>query len=199
MFRIGLTGGIGAGKSTTAKYLTQLGAVVVDHDLLAREVVAPGSPGITQVVAKFGPGVLAADGTLDRAALSAQVFADNSQRDALEAIIHPAVSKLADERQAATLAENPQTVVIHDIPLLIETGQEEDFSPLIVVHTPASQRLQRLIDTRGMTYEQAQARIAAQGTDEARLAAADVVLDGSGSEEHLKQQVDALWPKLLES
>ena len=196
MFRIGLTGGIGAGKSTTARRLAALGAVVIDHDRLARDAVAPGSVGLARVVERFGDGVLAADGSLDRAALAARVFGDDGARHALEAIIHPEVRRLAAERQAAAVAADPAVVVVHDIPLLVETGQAGDFELLIAVHAPAAVRLRRLVGGRGLSPEQARARIEAQADDATRLAAADVVLDGSGTEAELATQIDALWQRL---
>ena len=196
MFRIGLTGGIGAGKSTTARRLAALGAVVIDHDRLARDAVAPGSAGLARVVERFGDGVLAPDGSLDRAVLGARVFGDDDARHALEGIVHPEVRRLAAQHQAAAVAADPAAVVVHDIPLLVETGQARDFGLLIVVHAPAELRLARLVEGRGLTPEQARARIAAQADDATHLAAADVVLDGSGTEASLHAQVDALWPRL---
>lgn len=198
MFCIGLTGGIGAGKSTTARRLAALGAVVIDHDQLARDAVAPGSVGLEQVAERFGDGVLAADGSLDRVALGARVFGDDDARRALERIVHPEVRRLAAEKQAAAVTADPAAVVVHDIPLLVETGQADAFALLIVVHAPAELRLRRLVAGRGLTAEQARARIAAQADDATRIAAADVILDGSGTEGDLNAQVDALWERLAE-
>src|SRR5690606_34515932 len=183
MFRIGLTGGIAAGKSVAATRLAELGAVVVDHDLLAREAVAPGSVGLAEIAEAFGPGVLAEDGSLDRPALGALVFADDAARERLNGIVHPEVRRLSAEREAKAGAADPSAVVVHDIPLLVETGQAGSFHLVVVVHTPAEQRVQRLVAARGLTEEAARARVAAQASDEERLAAADVTLDGSRTEE----------------
>jgi dephospho-CoA kinase len=196
MQRIGLTGGIGAGKSVAADRLGALGAVVVDADVLARDVVAPGTTGFDAVVAEFGPGVVGPDGGLDRAALGALVFADDDARRRLEAVVHPEVRRRAAEREAAAGAADAGAVVVHVIPLLLETGQGDAFDLLVVVHAPEEVRLGRLTRGRGMDEAQARARLAAQVDDEARLAAADVVLDGSGTREHLEAQVDALWTRL---
>ncbi|WP_449385256.1 dephospho-CoA kinase [Cellulomonas soli] len=196
MQRIGLTGGIAAGKSVAARRLTELGAVVVDSDALAREAVAPGSPGLEAVAEEFGPGVLGADGSLDRAALADLVFSDEAARARLNAIVHPIVRRLAAEREAAAAAVDRGAVVVHDIPLLVETGQADTFHVLVVVHAPAVLRVERLVRLRGMPREQAEARVAAQATDEERLAVADVVLDGEGADEDLRAQVDQLWERL---
>lgn len=196
MQRIGLTGGIAAGKSVAARRLTELGAVVVDSDALAREAVAAGSPGLEQVVEEFGPGVLTAEGDLDRAALADVVFADPERRARLNAVVHPIVRRLAAEREAAAAALDKGAVVVHDIPLLVETGQVDTFHVLVVVQAPAVLRVERLVRLRGMAREQAEARVAAQATDEQRLAAADVVLDGEGSDDDLRAQVDQLWERL---
>ncbi|QAY62517.1 dephospho-CoA kinase [Xylanimonas allomyrinae] len=196
MLRIGLTGGIAAGKSVASRRLAQLGAVVVDYDQLAREAVEPGSAGLEQVREVFGPGVIAADGTLDRAALGARVFGDDEARRALERIVHPAVRRLAAEREAAAAARDPRAVVVHDIPLLVETGQADRFAVVVVVDAPAPLRIARLVSRRGHDEEAARARVAAQATDEERVAAADVLLDGTGSEENLRAQVDALWDRV---
>ncbi|SFJ99645.1 dephospho-CoA kinase [Cellulomonas sp. KH9] len=196
MQRIGLTGGIAAGKSVAARRFAERGAVVVDADVLARQAVAPGSAGLDEVVAEFGPGVLDAAGDLDRAALGRIVFADAGARARLDAIVHPVVRRLAAEQEAAAAALDPGAVVVHDIPLLVETGQAEDFHVVVVVHAPAGLRVERLVRLRGMDRADALARVAAQARDEARLAVADVVLDGAGSDADLERQVDALWERL---
>jgi len=196
MQRIGLTGGIAAGKSVAAARLAERGAVVIDSDVLAREAVAPGSAGLEAVTDEFGPGVLAADGSLDRAALGALVFADDDARARLNGIVHPVVRRLSAEREAAAAAADHGAVVVHDIPLLVETGQADAFHVLVVVHAPAVLRVERLVVGRGLTRDEAEARIAAQASDADRLAAADVVLDGTGSEDDLRAQVDALWVRL---
>jgi len=196
MFRIGLTGGIAAGKSVATVRLAELGAVVVDHDVLAREAVAPGSVGLAEIVEAFGEGILAPDGSLDRPALGALVFADAAARARLNEIVHPEVRRLSAEREAMAGAADARAVVVHDIPLLVETGQESHFHLLVVVHTPAEQRVARLVARRGLTEDAARARVAAQATDEERLAAADVTLDGSGDEDELRAQVDILWQRV---
>jgi len=194
--RIGLTGGIASGKSVAARRLAELGAVVIDSDQLAREAVHPGSVGLDAVVEAFGEDVLTPDGDLDRARLASVVFHDDARRARLDAIVHPVVRRLAAEREAKAAASDAGAVVVHDIPLLVETGQQDDFHVLVVVHAPAVLRVERLVRLRGMSRHDAEARVAAQADDEARLAAADVVLDGTGSEADLREQVDALWERL---
>lgn len=198
MFRIGLTGGIAAGKSVVSHRLDELGAVVVDHDVLAREAVAPGSVGLAEVVEEFGDRVLADDGSLDRAALGRVVFGDVGARTRLEEIVHPEVRRLAAEREAAAGAADPRAVVVHDIPLLVETGQADRFHLLVVVHAPAAQRVARLVTGRSMTEDEARSRVAAQADDDERLAVADVVLDGTGTEDDLRARVDALWARVAQ-
>ena len=188
-----MTGGIAAGKSVVAARLAELGAVVIDHDVLAREVVGPGSPGLSAVVEAFGTGVLTALGTLDRSALGRIVFSDPSARAVLNGIVHPLVMRAAAEREAA--AREHHDVVVHDIPLLVETGQAGHFDELVVVDAPAELRVQRLVAGRGMPATEAWRRLAAQADDEARLEVADVVLDGSGTVPELNAQVDALWAR----
>lgn len=195
MFRIGLTGGIAAGKSVAARRLAERGAVVVDHDQLARLAVAPGSVGLEEIAEAFGAEVIDPGGALDRPALGRLVFSDDEARERLNAIVHPQVRRLSAEREAEAATRDPRAVVVHDIPLLVETGQAEAFHLLVVVHAPAEQRLTRLVEGRGMDPEEARGRLAAQAGDEERLAAADVVLDGTGSEADLIAQVDALWQR----
>jgi dephospho-CoA kinase len=191
VLRVGLTGGIAAGKSVVARRLARLGAAVVDHDVLARAVVDVGTPGLAAVAAAF-PGVLTPLGQLDRAALGEQVFGDRAALERLNAIVHPLVRAAAREAEAAAL-EAGHRVVVHDIPLLVETGQAGHFDVLVVVDAPAGLRVRRLVSGRGLPEAQAWARLAAQADDDARLEAADVVLDGSGSVVDLEGQVDALW------
>ena len=198
MQRIGLTGGIASGKSVAAARLAEHGAVVVDHDELARDAVRPGSAGLDAVIAEFGPGVLAGDGSLDRAALGRVVFADPAARERLNSIVHPVIRRLAAEREAAVAAAHTGAVVVHDIPLLVETGQAEAFHLLVVVDAPAELRVRRLVEGRGMTPEEARRRVDAQASDADRLAVADRVLDGSGTVDHLRAQVDALWTRIDE-
>lgn len=198
MQRIGLTGGIAAGKSAASARLEELGAVVIDHDLLAREAVAPGTAALGDIVDAFGPEMLDAEGALDRAALGSVVFADLDALTRLNGIVHPAVRRLSVEREAAAATADPGAVVVHDIPLLVETGQADAFHVLVVVHAPAALRVARLVELRGLTPDEAQGRVAAQVDDEARLAVADVVLDGAGAVEDLRAQVDELWQRLAE-
>ncbi|WP_182113804.1 dephospho-CoA kinase [Actinotalea sp. JY-7876] len=192
--RIGLTGGIAAGKSVVAARLAWLGAAVVDHDVLARQVVAPGSPGLAAVVAAFGGGVLTAAGELDRPALGRVVFADPAARERLNGLVHPLIRAAAHAAEAAAVAAG-YDVVVHDIPLLVETGQAGRFDEVVVVDAPAQLRLRRLVEGRGLDAEEAWARLAAQADDEARIEAADVVLDGAGSVMDLQAQVDRLWER----
>jgi dephospho-CoA kinase len=198
MFRIGLTGGIAAGKSVATARLAELGAVVIDHDVLAREAVAPGSVGLAAIVEAFGDVVLTPDGGLDRPGLGALVFADAAARSRLNDIVHPEVRRLSAEREAMSAAADPTAVIVHDIPLLVETGQAEHFHLLVVVHTPAEQRLRRLVEGRGLSEEAARSRLASQAADDERLAVADFTLDGSGSEDNLRAQVDTLWQRVAE-
>ena len=189
MLRIGLTGGIGSGKSTVSRLLGEHGAVVVDADVIAREVVAPGTPGLAAIVEAFGPTVLAADGSLNRPGLAAVVFADPQARRRLDGIVHPLVRARAGELEAAAPAD---AVVVHDVPLLAETGQGSSYDLVVVVEADPAVRVARLVQ-RGLTADDARARIAVQATDEQRRAIADVVLDNSGTPEQLAEQVDRFW------
>ena len=190
MLRVGLTGGIGSGKSTAARRFAGLGAVLVDSDVLAREVVARGTDGLAEVVADFGAGVLARDGELDRPALAAVVFGDPDARARLNAIVHPRVRARTEELIAAAPGD---AIVVQDVPLLVETGMGPAFALVVVVHADAPTRVRRLVDARGMSEADARARIAAQASDDARRAAADVVLDNGGPPEALHGAVDVLW------
>lgn len=196
MQRIGLTGGIAAGKSVAARRFEQRGAVLVDADVLAREAVAPGTAGLEAVHAEFGDDVLDATGALDRAALARVVFGDPAARARLDAVVHPVVRRLSAEREAAAVALDAGAVVVHDIPLLVETGQAPTFHVVVVVHAPAVLRVERLVRLRGMTRADAEARVDAQARDEERLAVADVVLDGTGTDADLERQVDEVWERL---
>ncbi|MGP7960878.1 dephospho-CoA kinase [Sanguibacter sp. A247] len=196
MTRIGLTGGIAAGKSVVAARLREHGAVVIDHDVIARRVVEPGTVGLAAVVDRFGEDVLDAEGALDRGALGHIVFNDPGARADLESILHPEIARVAAEDEARAMTADHSAVIVHDVPLLVETGQAEDFHVLVVVHAPADLRIARLVEGRGATLPEARRRLAAQASDETRLAAADVVLDGSGSIANLREQVDALWERL---
>ena len=191
--RVGLTGGVASGKSTVSAILAELGAVVVDADQLAREVVARGTPGLAEVLAAFGPSVLTEDGELDRAAMGAIVFADESRRRTLEGIIHPLVRARAAELEAAA---PPGALVVHDIPLLAETGQGSRFDAVVVVDVPTEVQVQRMIDTRAMSREDAEARVAAQATREERLAIATHVIDNTGTREDLRVRVTEVFDDL---
>lgn len=190
MLRMGLSGGIGAGKSTVAGRLRELGALVVDADQLAREAVAPGSEGLAAVAARFGTGVLGADGALDRAALGAIVFADPRSRAQLEQITHPLVARRAAELMAAA---PPGQVVVHDVPLLVEKRMGAQYHLVVIVTADEGTRVERLTTGRGLTGSDARTRIAAQATDGQRRAAGDVLLDNSGSVADLVGRVDELW------
>ena len=194
MLKIGLTGGIGSGKSTVAALLAERGAVVVDADRLAREVVEPGTPGLTAIAEEFGPGVLTEDGALDRAALASVVFADPAARARLDAIVHPRVRARAAELAAAA---PPGSVVVQDVPLLVETGQAGSFDLVLVVETEPETRVARLVD-RGLSATDARARIASQATDEQRRAVADVVVRNDGAPEELAAQVQRFWSERVE-
>jgi dephospho-CoA kinase len=193
MLRVGLTGGIGSGKSTASRLLAERGAVVIDSDVLAREVVEPGTPGLSAVVAEFGDGVLAADGRLDRERLGALVFADADARARLNSIVHPLV-RAASAQRLAGLPDD--AVVVHDVPLLVEAGLTDAYDLVVVVSVSPAVQLDRLVRLRGMTAEAAQARIAAQAAPAERLAVADVVLTNDGTRAELAMQVDALWRRL---
>jgi len=192
--RVGLTGGVASGKSAVAALLRELGAVVVDSDVLAREVVEPGTPGLAAVVAAFGPEVLTTDGHLDRPALGAVVFGDEPARRRLEAILHPLIRARAAELEAAA----PEgTVVVHDIPLLVETGQADRFDAVLVVDVPVETQVERMVRDRGMSREDALARVAAQAGREQRLGAATHVVDNTGTREDLRDRVTEVLEKLV--
>lgn len=194
MYLIGLTGGIASGKSLVSTRLSELGATIVDADVLAREVVEPGTEGLAAIVDHFGPAVLNADGSLNRPALGAIIFADSEQRETLNSITHPAVWKRARELFAHAAVDE---VVVYDVPLLVEgaKGRQLDFDLIVVVDASAETRLQRLMQHRGMSRDEAQHRLNSQATDAERLAIADVVIDNNGTIEHILNQVDALWAK----
>jgi dephospho-CoA kinase len=192
--RVGLTGGVASGKSAVSAMLRELGALVIDADALAREVVAPGTPGLEAVVAAFGPEVLAHDGSLDRARLGAVVFGDPVSRAALEGIIHPLVRARAAELEAAAPAD---VLVVHDIPLLVETGQADAFDAVVVVDVPEEVQVERAVRSRGWSEEEARARIEAQASRAERLAAATHVLDNSGTFEDLRRRVAEVFAELV--
>ena len=191
--RIGLTGGIASGKSTVARELERLGAVIIDADVLARDVVALGTEGLKAIVARFGDAVLAADGSLDRLVLAGIVFADPQARADLNAIIHPRVRERAAELEAAAPAG---AVVVHVIPLLVETGQQDDFDAVVVVDTTVEEQLRRLTRRDSLTQTEAEQRVAAQASREERLDAATHVIDSSGPVRETMRQVGELWRSL---
>ena len=192
MVRVGLTGGIASGKSLVADELAARGAIIIDADVLAREVVEPGALALAAIVDRFGAQVLR-DGQLDRARLAQIVFADPLARRDLERIVHPAVRARAAELERAA---GDAAVVVHVIPLLVETGQHEDFDVVVTVDADHETQIQRLIVRNGFTRAEAESRIAAQASREDRKRAADVVLDNTGSVTRLREQIDALWAEL---
>ena len=195
MLRVGLTGGIGSGKSTVSAQLAALGAVVVDADAVAREVVEPGTPALAAVVERFGPAIVTADGGLDRPALGRVVFGDAGALAALEAITHPAIWSRTAELLAAA---RPDAVVVHDMPLIVEKGMAAGYHLVVVVGAGEDVRVHRLVDQRGMPEADARARIAAQASDEQRRAVADVWLDNEATTEALRASVMRLWHERLE-
>jgi dephospho-CoA kinase len=194
MLRVGLSGGIGSGKSTVARALSRRGAIVIDADAIAREVVEPGEPGLAAVVERFGPEVLDGDGRLDRPKLAALVFDDAAARAGLNAIVHPLVAAETARRIAAAPSD---AVVVIDVPLLVEAARS-GYDAVVIVEAPEAVRLERLVG-RGMSPDDARRRMAAQAGDAERRKVADVILDNSGSEEDLERQIDALWAQLTAS
>ncbi|WP_336049388.1 dephospho-CoA kinase [Streptomyces sp. CA2R101] len=193
MVKVGLTGGIGAGKSEVSRLLASYGAVVVDADKIAREVVERGTPGLAAVVEEFGGDVLAPDGTLDRPKLGRIVFSDPGKLKALNAIVHPLVGARSAELEASA---GPDAVVVHDVPLLTENGLAPLYDLVVVVDAAPQTQLDRLVRLRGMTEEEATSRMGAQATREQRLAVADLVIDNDGPLEALEPQVRAVWERL---
>ncbi len=199
MLRVGLTGGIGSGKSEVARRLADLGAVVIDADVAAREVVVVGSPGLARIAAVFGDGVLRPDGSLNREKLGEIAFGDPGLRAELNGIVHPLVREWmqAAERAAVQAAGPPGPIVVHDVPLLAESRGKAGFDLVIVVDVPPQTQVERLVRLRGMPPEQARARMAAQASREQRLAVADVVIDNSGSLADLDRRVADVWADLV--
>lgn len=195
MYLIGLTGGIASGKSVVGHRLAELGAVHIDADQVAREVVEPGTPALAEIAKRFGPGVIAPDGSLNRPALGALIFADDEKRLALNAITHPAIWRRTTERIAAAEAADPQAVVVYDVPLLVEASTDRPmaFDLIVVVHADQETRIARMVELRGMTREEASHRLNSQATDAERLAVADVVIDSNGTLERTLEQADELW------
>jgi dephospho-CoA kinase len=197
MLQVGLTGGIGSGKSAVSERLGGLGAIVIDADKAARAVVEPGTPGLAQIAETFGPGVLNEDGSLDRAKLAGIVFGDDAALGKLNAIVHPLVHEhMRAAEEAAIQAGGDGAVLVHDVPLLVEGGRGSGFDLVLVVDAPSEVQLERLSTQRGMTEEQARARMAAQATREQRLSVADIVIDNSGTLADLDRRVAEVWATL---
>lgn len=190
---IGLTGGIGSGKSTVARLLAARGAVIIDADAIAREVVEPGTPALEALVKRFGPDILEPDGRLNRPALAERAFVDEESKKALEAITHPAI---ATEFFRRIEANPPDAVIVHDVPLLVESVGPDRYGAVIVVEAPREVRLERL-EQRGIARADAEARMAQQATDEQRRAIATWVLDNSGDLDALEAQVEQIWPEVV--
>lgn len=195
---IGLTGGIASGKSLVSARLAELGAHIVDADVLARDAVAPGTPGFDRIIDTFGEGLRTQDGSLDRSALGAIVFRDPDRLAVLNAIVHPEVQRLASAAFAAAGASDPDAIVVYDVPLLAENADRlaAQFDAIVVVTAPQEERVRRMVEDRGMTEQDAQDRIRRQASDEDRLALADYVIDNSGTRASTMTQVDALWRSL---
>lgn len=199
---VALTGGIASGKSTIARRLAEHGAVVVDADQIVRDVQQPGSPVLRQIASEFGAAVVRPDGSLDRAALGARVFGDADAVARLNGIVHPAVRAESARRFAEAFAADPDAVVVYDVPLLAEARLGDPWHLVVVAHAPAEVRRRRLVDLRSMTETDADARLASQVSDDARLAIADVVIDTDRPVEETLRQVDELWtnlPSLVEA
>ncbi|WP_445995885.1 dephospho-CoA kinase [Okibacterium fritillariae] len=193
---VGLTGGIASGKSTVSRRLEERGAVHIDADLLAREVVEPGTPALAEIEKRFGDGVISPDGRLDRAALGSIVFADPEALSALNGIVHPAVRQRTGELIAEAGERDPDAIVVYNVPLLVEAQVPHPFDLIVVTHAPRDVRIDRLVRLRGSSEQDARRRVDAQASDEERLARADVVIDTAGSIAHTVQQADVLADEL---
>jgi len=196
VYLIGLTGGIASGKSTVARRLVEHGAVHIDADDLSRRVVEPGKPAFDAIVAEFGQGVVGHDGRLDRPKLGELVFGDDAARERLNAIVHPAVRELSRKLIERAEAEDPDAVVVYDVPLLVEASVDHPFDLIVVTNAPRRTQVERLVEERGFDPIQAEARVDAQVDNTARLAIADVVIDTDGSMAHTMSQTDALWQRI---
>lgn len=196
MYLIGLTGGIASGKSTVARRLYEHGAVHLDADQLARRVVEPGKPAFQAVVDAFGDGIVRADGALDRARLGEIVFHDDAARAKLNGIVHPAVRELSARLIAKAAEEDPEAVVVYDVPLLVEASVDHPFDLIVVTSAGRKQQVRRLVEERGMDPIHAEARVDSQVDDEERRKIADVVIDTSGTLAHTMSQTDALWARI---
>ena len=197
MLRVGLTGGIAVGKSTVMAVLAELGAVCFDADQIARDVVRPGQPALEAVAAEFGPEVLAADGSLDRAALGRVVFANPERRERLEAILHPPIIAEQDRLVAEAIARDPRAVVVVDAALMIESGGYRRFDALVVVHCDAETQIERLMRRNGLTRDEALQRIRAQMPQDEKLRFADYTIDTSGTLEETRRRTEAVWAELI--
>jgi dephospho-CoA kinase len=200
VYLIGLTGGIASGKSVVATRLAERGAIHIDADVLAREVVERGTPGLAAIAERFGDGVIGADGSLDRAALGAIVFQDPEARLDLNGITHPAVKALTTKRFAEAEQRDPGAVVVYDVPLLVEAskgGDYHQFDLVVVVNASRETRISRLVELRGLSREEANHRLNSQATDTERLAIADVVIDSNGTLDDTLRQADALWERVV--
>ena len=196
MYLIGLTGGIASGKSTVARRLAEHGAIIIDADVISREVVAPGTPSLAAIAKEFGASILDGDGALDRTRLGGIVFGDGQKLEKLNAIVHPAVKRRTAELLAAATTANPDAVVVYDVPLLVEADVAHGYDEVVVASAPEETRVHRMIHLRGMTEEAARARIGAQAPEAKRLAIANVVIDTGGDLQHTLNQVDALWERV---
>ncbi|MEZ5190684.1 MAG: dephospho-CoA kinase [Schumannella sp.] len=198
MLLVGLTGGIASGKSVVAARMAEHGAVVVDADRLAREVVEPGTSALERIAEEFGPQVIAPDGTLDRAALGAQVFSDPQKLALLNSITHPAVRDLSHRRFAEAAEADPDAIVVYDVPLLTEARGADEFDVVVVVSAPAEVRIERMVSLRGMSREEAERRIRSQVPEEQRRALADIVIESGGTLEQTLARADEVWDELHE-
>ena len=198
MYLIALTGGIASGKSLVSDRLAELGAVVIDADVLARQVVEPGTPALAEIAEAFGPAVIRDDGSLNRPELGSIIFKDAESRERLNAITHPAIWGRTRELIAEAGRTDPDAVVVYDVPLLAESGnaRKADFDLTVVVHADAETRLRRMVELRGLSREEAQHRLSSQASDTERLAIADLVIDNNGTIAQALDQVDALWRRV---
>jgi dephospho-CoA kinase len=197
VLRVGLTGGIAVGKTAVVATFAGLGAVCFDADTTARAVVAPGTPGLAAVVEEFGPGALAADGSLDRAAVAGVVFADAARRARLEAILHPLIIAEQDRLVAEAVARDPRAIAVVDAALMIESGSYTRFDTIVVVHCDPETQIERLMNRGGFTREQALARVAAQMPQAEKLRYADYAVDTSGTIEDTRRRAEAVWAELV--
>lgn len=194
MLKVGLTGGMGSGKSTVARRFAELGAVIIDADQIAREVVEPGEPALAELAEAFGEGILLDDGSLNRGELAKRAFVSAEKTELLNSITHPRIEQRTEEQLNAA----GDAIIVFDSPLLIEMGQSEAQDLVVVVHTPVEVRLDRLVESRGVDREDAKQRIAKQISDDKRLQFADVVMENSGTEDDLVRQVDRIWERIIQ-